>query len=194
MKHKQAPLFPVKPEGSDKLNILRGLDRDEVEPFASEIVSKIEPHCVRVEMAGSIRRRRAMVNDIDFVAQPKPNSWLKIIKTLRREFDAVTEKQGEKLATLYLPFASKQNQGYLQVDLYRASKRTWGILLLIRTGSKEYNIYLAKLAIHEGYRLAYSKGLLNEKGDVIASETEEDVFQALDLDYIPPEDRELKRE
>lgn len=194
MKHKQAPLFPEKSGKSDGLKVLRGLERTEVEPFAQKLVSKIEPHCVRVEAAGSIRRRKATVNDIDIVIQPRPNSWLEIIKTLRREFDAVTEKQGEKLATLFLPFVSKQGQGYLQVDLYRASKATWGILLLIRTGSKEHNIYLAKLAIRKGYHLAYSKGLLNEKDEVVASETEEDVFQALGLDYLPPEDRELKRE
>ena len=194
MSHRQAPLFPEKPEGSDKLHILRGLDRAEVEPFAATIVSTIAPHCVRVEVAGSIRRRRPTVNDVDVLVQPKPNAWLEIIKSLRREFNAVTEKQGEKLATLFLPFVSKQGQGYLHVDLYRASKATWGILLLIRTGSKEHNIYLAKLAIHKGYHLAYSKGLLDEKDEVVASKTEEDVFQALDLDYLPPEDRELKRE
>ena len=193
-KNKQRPLFPEDSDTSDKFNKLRGLDRSEVEPLAFKIVSTIDPYCSRVEVAGSIRRRKPTVNDIDIVVQPKPNSWIQLIKAIRREFDAVTEKQGEKLATLYVPFASKQGQGHLQVDLYRATRTTWGILLLIRTGSAEHNIYLAKLAIRKGYRLAYSKGLLNEKGVVIASETERDVFQALGLDYIPPQDRELKKE
>ena len=71
---------------------------------------------------------------------------------------------------------------------------TWGILLLIRTGSSEHNIKLCNLAIRKGYRLAYSQGLLNEEGEVIASRTEREVFQALGLDYVSPEDRELKKE
>ena len=191
--HKQSSLFP----DSDKpsaLNVLRGLERAEVEPLASKIVSSIDSYCTRVEVAGSIRRRRDTVNDIDLVVEPKPQCWIKLINEMRRGFNAVTEKQGDKLATLHVPFASKQGQGYVQVDLYRASKITWGILLLIRTGSAEYNIFLAKLAIRKGYRLTYSKGLLNEKGKVIASKTERDVFQALELDYISPQDREVKKQ
>jgi len=194
MADKQTSLFPKDSDKADALNLLRNVDRSEVEPLAFKIVSVIEPYCVRVEVAGSIRRRRPTVNDIDLVIQPKPYSWTEIIKAIRSEFGAVTEKQGEKLATLYVPFADKQGQGYVQVDLYRASESTWGILLLIRTGSAEYNIFLAKLAIRKGYRLAYSKGLLNEKGEVIASKTEKDVFQALGLDYIPPQDRETKKQ
>jgi len=194
MSPKQTSLFPKDPDSPDALKILRGLDRSEVEPLALKIVNTIEPHCIRVEVAGSIRRRRPTVNDIDLVIQPKSNSWLQLIKAIRREFDAVTEKQGQKLATLYVPFASKQGQGLLQVDLYRASRSTWGILLLIRTGSAEHNISLAKLAIRKGHHLAYSRGLLNQGGEIIASETERDVFQALGLDYIPPEERELKKE
>ena len=192
MTRKQSSLFPDS-DTSDTLNVLRGLDRAEVEPLALKIISVIEPYCLKAQIAGSIRRCKGTVNDIDIVVEPKPQSWIKIIKEIRREFDAITEKQGDKLATLHVPFASKQGRGHVQVDLYRASERTWGILLLIRTGSAKHNIYLCNLAIRKGYRLAYSKGLLNKKGEVIASKTERDVFQALELDYIPPQDRELKK-
>jgi len=188
--HKQRSLFP-EPEKSGTLNVLRNLDRAEVEPLASKIVNTIGPYCIRTEVAGSIRRRKSTVNDIDIVVLPKPQSWIQVIKEIRRKFDAITEKQGEKLATLYVIFASKDGQGYVEVDLYRASEGTWGILLLIRTGSAEHNIYLANLAIRKGFHLAYSKGLLNEKGEVVASKTEEEVFQALGLDYKSPEDREV---
>jgi len=192
MTHKQSSLFPDVDKPST-LNVLRGLERAEVEPLASKIVSSVGPYCTRVDVAGSIRRRKDTVNDIDIVAEPKPQSWIKIIKEIRREFGAITEKQGQKLATLYVPFVSKQGRGHVQVDLYRASESTWGILLLIRTGSAEHNIYLCSLAIRKGYRLAYSRGLLNEKGEVIASKTERDVFQALELNYIQPQDREVKK-
>lgn len=190
MNHKQLPLFPHSDNTLDTLNILRGLDRSEIEPLAFKILTTIEPYCTRSEIAGSIRRRKGQVNDIDIVLVPKPQSWIEIIKEIRRQFDAVTEKQGQKLATLYVPFASKQGHGHVQVDLYRASEGTWGILLLIRTGSKEHNVHLCKLALSKGYRLAYSHGLLNDKGEIIASKTEREVFQALGLDYVTPRDRE----
>jgi DNA polymerase (family 10) len=193
MTHKQTALFPNS-DTSDTFNVLRGLERAEIEPFALKIIRAIQPYCTKVEVAGSIRRQKDAVNDIDIVVEPKPHSWIKLLKEIRRKFDAVTEKQGAKLATLYVPFVSKQGQGHVQVDLYRASRRTWGILLLIRTGSAKHNIYLASLALRKGYRLAYSKGLLNEKGEVVASKTERDVFQALGLDYIAPKDREVKGE
>ena len=193
MTYKQNSLFPDS-DTLDTLNVLRDLDRSEVEPLAFKIIRAIEQYCLKAQIAGSIRRRKGKVNDIDIVVEPKPQSWIRIIKEIRREFDAITEKQGEKLATLHMPFASKQGHGHVQVDLYRASQNTWGILLLIRTGSAQHNVYLCNLAIRKGYRLAYSKGLLNEKGEIIASKTEPDVFQALGLDYIPPRDREVKKE
>jgi DNA polymerase/3'-5' exonuclease PolX len=156
MTRKQTPLFPDS-DKSDTFSVLRGLDRAEIEPLALRIISAIESYSVKAVVAGSIRRQKDAVNDIDIVVEPKPHSWVKIIREIRRKFDAVTEKQGAKLATLYVPFVSKQGQGYVQVDLYRATKRTWGILLLIRTGSAKHNIYLASLALRKGYRLAYSK-------------------------------------
>jgi len=175
------------------VKILRGLSRVEVEPLVAKILSTIQPHCTRAEVAGSIRRRKDTINDIDFVVEPKPQGWTKLIKEIRRAFDASTEKQGAKLATLYVPFKSRQGQGLVQIDLYRASKSTWGVMLLIRTGSAQHNIYLCNLAIRQGQRLAYSRGLLNEEGEVIASKTEEDVFQGLGLEYILPPDREIKK-
>jgi len=199
MTHKQSSLFP-KSNAPDKLNVLRDLDRPEVEPLAFKILYAIEPFCEKAQIAGSIRRRRGGVNDIDIVVLPKPESWLEIIKTVRREFDAITEKQGDKLATLYLPFVNRTGKGHIQVDLYRASQSIWGILLLVRTGSAEHNVYLCNLALAKGLRLEYSRGVvdynfpcLSGMGEVIADKTEEEVFEALGLPFILPQDREVAK-
>jgi DNA polymerase (family 10) len=188
MTGEQKTLFP-KPE----MNVLRDLDRSEVEPLAFKILQVVEPLCEKVQIAGSIRRRKGGVNDIDLVIQPKPEcaAWLNIIKQIRSEFDAVTEKQGEKLAVMYVPFASRQGQGYVQVDLYRATRATFGILLLVRTGSKEHNVHLCNVALAKGMRLLYSQGLVDKDGKVIAGKTEEEVFEALGLPFVVPQDREI---
>jgi DNA polymerase (family 10) len=185
------------------LNVLQGLDRAEVEPLVVKILKLIEPWCVRSEVAGSFRRGKAVINDLDIVVEPKPlpGSWLQIVKAVRTYFNCVTEKQGDKLATLYLPFARKKIAkfdekplrlgGYIQVDLYRADAKTWGVLLLVRTGSKEHNVKLCDLAISKGLRLQYSVGLTDQAGCVVAGRTEEEVFSALGLGYIEPNDREV---
>lgn len=190
MSKKQSTLFP---NTSDALNVLQGLDRAEVEPLAFKILEAIEPYCVRVEGAGSFRRQKQTVNDLDIVVQlkPIPLYWLQIIKVVRSEFGALTVKQGDKLAILNVRFASKQGQGYVQVDLYRADPNTWGILLLVRTGSKEHNVKLCNLAISKGLRLQYSVGLTDKYGNVVAGRTEEEVFAALGMPYVVPQDREV---
>lgn len=192
MNKKQSTLFPKKDEPRKKdLTILRDLERSEVEPLAFKILTEIEPFCEKVQIAGSIRRRKPTINDIDIVVQPNSDSWLKIIKTIRYDYDAITEKQGDKLATFYVPFASKQGLGHIQVDLYRATRSTWGILLLVRTGSAEHNVHLCNLALTKGLRLKYSQGLVDSKGNVIAGKTEEEIFAALGLGYVEPKDREI---
>lgn len=195
MSGKQSSLFPNASKPSNTLNVLQGLDRAEVEPLGIMISHVLGAFCDRILFAGSLRRGKNVVNDLDFVVLPKilpPGCWVNMLKALRKDFDAVTQKQGDKLATLYLPFSSlKQGPGHIQVDFYRADASTWGILLLVRTGSKEHNVKLCNLAIQKGLRLQYSVGLTDRSGRVVAGRTEEEVFHALGLPYIDPKDREV---
>jgi DNA polymerase (family 10) len=197
---KQSILFPgsnpARTTTSDALNVLQGLDRSEVEPLAARMLETIGTFCVGVEVAGSFRRGKAVINDLDVVVQPTAafgfSSWLKILKAVRVTFGAVTETQGNKASRMYLPFSSqKQGNGYVQVDFYCAEATTWGVLLLVRTGSKEHNVKLCNLAIAKGLRLKYSVGLLNDSGHVVAGRTEEEVFAALGLPFVPPQEREV---
>lgn len=193
MSDRQDTLFP---DTRKELLVLEGLDRSEVEPLAFKILREIEPYCLQAEVAGSLRRRRGVVNDLDLVVLPKPKPtnllyWRKIIKIMRDEFDAITVAQGPKLARFNIPFTSKVGRGFVQVDLYRAELDTWGILLLVRTGSKEHNVKLCNLAISKGLRLKYSVGLIDGSGRVVAGRSEEEVFAALGLPWIPPAEREV---
>lgn len=64
---------------------------------------------------------------------------------------------------------------------------TWGTLVLIRTGSAEHNIKLSMIAQKKGLKLSHSG--LTKNGEVITS-TEKEIFKALDLPYVEPEERE----
>jgi len=146
--------------------------------LAEQIIEQIRPHCERIEVAGSIRRKKSEVRDIDIVLIPKPLLWHRITATLQRNMDAKAVKRGDIIAQLTVKDVN--------ADLYSATEQTWGALLLIRTGSAERNINLSKRALSMGMKLTHS-GLV-KSGKVIAS-TEKEIFEALGLSYIEPEER-----
>lgn len=157
------------------------MELERAQKIADEVVTKLSPYCSRLEVAGSIRRRKPTVNDIDIVLIAS-DPW-----NLEHEILGLAQ-----------PFAPQLSGGKLkrfkykgvQVDLYFADERTWATLLLIRTGSKESNIRLATLAKKKGWHLAASgDGLFNEHDDRTAGDSEESIFKALGLPYQRPEER-----
>ncbi|MBA7716801.1 hypothetical protein ES703_125879 [subsurface metagenome] len=80
--------------------------------------------------------------------------------------------------------------GGTQLDVYYATPETFATLLLIRTGSKDNNIRLCTLAKKKAWRLfADGSGLFNERGERIAGDSEESIYEALGLRYQLPEER-----
>jgi len=146
--------------------------------IAKEVIKRLNPYCQRIEVAGSVRRRKYKVNDIDFVLIPSDlwNLNQEILKLGR------VKMSGNKIMRVMV--------GLVQVDLYFADEETWATLLLIRTGSKENNIRLATLAKKKRWHLAASgDGLFNETGERIAGETEQSIYDALGLPYQLPQGR-----
>jgi DNA polymerase (family 10) len=150
--------------------------------IAGEIVKKLAPYCKRIEIAGSIRRQRPFPRDIDIVLIPS-DAWNLEAEVLSLARPFQPKLSGEKL--------KRFNYNGTQVDLYYATEETWATLLLIRTGSAAHNIKLATLAKKRGWHLyADGQGLFDENGKRIAGESEESIFEALGLEYVPPEKRE----
>ena len=163
----------------------------EAEALAFKILQVIEPCCERVSIAGSVRRRRPEPNDIDIVLIPKPFMWNQIQTSMRAELDARQGIAGTQLIRMYIPFANAPAPDrHIQVDFYAATEQTWGTILLIRTGSTDHNIRLCTHAKALDMMLSASRGVI-EKGKVVASKTEEEIFKALILPYVAPGDREV---
>jgi DNA polymerase (family 10) len=178
---KQAKLFSEK-----ETPILKELSLNEAEKIANQIKTAVCVHCERLEVAGSIRRKKPLVHDIDFVAVAKNDAeWKKISEKLKR-MKAKPGCAGSSIIKAYLPC---QN-GLFQVDIYRAKPSTFGVHLLIRTGSAEHNMWLAGYAISKGMRLKYSEGLIKE-GRAVAGADEKGVFTALGLPCPAPTHREI---
>ena len=146
----------------------------------------MEFHCDRIEVAGSIRREKPKVHDVDFVVVTKSDAdWKRISNTLTYN-KAKHSCSGNQLIKTFLPCRN----GMFQVDFYRARPSTFGVHLLIRTGSADHNMWLAGYAISKGMRLKYSEGLLKE-GVPISGEDEKGVFAALGLICPMPSQREI---
>lgn len=78
------------------------------------------------------------------------------------------------------------------LDLYYATPDTWGTTLLVRTGSAAHNIKLVEAGKHllPARLLKVSRGVVDTAGRVVASRTEEEIFAALGVPFVAPEDRE----
>ena len=156
--------------------------------LADRIVHHIDHLCDKIQVVGSIRRKRPEVHDIDIVLIPQAWMWNTIIQRLKNTMLADVVKAGSELVSLKIPRSILTET--IQVDIYKARPETWGVLLLIRTGSKEHNIMLCSRAKSMGLMLSAALGVIKD-GKVIASRSEQEIFEALGMEFVEPEKREV---
>ncbi|RDV84180.1 DNA polymerase/3'-5' exonuclease PolX [Ammonifex thiophilus] len=134
----------------------------------------------RVELAGSIRRFKETVGDVDILAaSTRPEEVIKVFTTLPLVAEVLAQGPTK---------ASVRTGDGLQIDLRVVPPESYGAALCYFTGSKAHNIRVRELAVKKGLKV-------NEYGvfrgeERIAGATEEEVYAALGLPYIPPEIRE----
>lgn len=180
--------------------ISKRTDLETAEKITFELLSKIKEYFVKYEVCGSIRRRRPDVGDIDIVAIARPNTVEKIsefVKNIDPDGESEAKNLGKSGASRYLNgelIKRFQFKG-MSVDLYLADENTFETLVLIRTGSKEHNIKLTKLARSKGLKLfASGKGLcqIDENDNIVKTiSTQENEILRILLGTIPaPHERE----
>ncbi|MFC0863311.1 DNA polymerase/3'-5' exonuclease PolX [Sphaerimonospora cavernae] len=133
----------------------------------------------RIAHAGSLRRMRETIGDIDILAVGPPG-----LMDLFARQPYVTEviAKGERKTSV------RTDRG-LQVDLRVVPAESWGAAMIYFTGSKEHNVRIREMAVKKGWKLS-EYGLFDGEDHLIASETEEDVYDALGMRWIPPTLRE----
>jgi DNA polymerase (family 10) len=151
----------------------------------------------QIEVAGSYRRRMETVGDIDIlVASDKP-------KTVMQCFQNYSEVErviaaGTTRGTIIL-------RSGLQVDLRILPRRSYGAALHYFTGSKAHNIAVRTLGVERGLRISEygvfrvpkgkkAEDVGVEEGERVGGVKEEDVFRAVNMDWVPPELRENRGE
>jgi DNA polymerase (family X) len=156
----------------------------QVMPIAEEMVASLAERddVQRVDYAGSLRRFRETIGDVDLlVAATDPSGIMEAFTS----HDRVHRVQGHGDTK-----SSIVTHDGLQVDLRVVPPDSYGAALVYFTGSKAHNIRLRQRAIDRGWKLSEYALEDAETGQVQAAATEEDVYDALGLRWIHPERRE----
>jgi DNA polymerase (family 10) len=140
------------------------------------------PGCQRCTYAGSLRRWRETVGDVDILAAAADSAPLMAAFTALPEVAAVIASGPTK--------TSIRTSAGLQVDLRVVQLDAWGAALQYFTGSQAHNVAVRQIAIRQKLKLSEYGLFDNETGDLIVSRTEEEVYARLGLAWIPPALRE----
>ncbi len=188
--HKICPLFGFD-EKTEK-NILEGiafLKRSkgrfllgEILPRVKEVYQKLKSlkEVEKIDPAGSLRRMRETIGDVDFLV---------ISKNPEKVMDFFVSLPGIVKIWGKGPTKSsvRMKEGF-DMDIRVVSTKSYGSALQYFTGSKEHNIAIRKIAMDRGLKLS-EYGLFRGPR-MIAGKTEEEIYKALGMDWIPPELRE----
>jgi DNA polymerase (family 10) len=139
----------------------------------------------KLEAAGSYRRRKETIGDVDILATSKKPEKVMDYFVKFPEIDYVYAK-GPTKTMVRLKIG-------LDVDIRVVSEESFGAALAYFTGSKDHNIKLREIAIKKGWKLN-EYGLFDKNEKMIAGKTEEEIYEKLNMQFIPPEMRENRGE
>jgi DNA polymerase (family X) len=143
------------------------------------------PGCARCGYAGSLRRMRETIGDVDILAAARSPADA---RPLMDAFTALGDV-AEVIASGDAKTSVRTSRG-LQVDLRVVPPDAWGAALQYFTGSQAHNVRTREIAVRKRLKLS-EYGLFDAvSGDLIVSGTEEEVYRRLGMSWIPPELRE----
>jgi DNA polymerase (family 10) len=162
---------------------------DEAMAVAEEMVGQLAAvtGCLACTYAGSLRRMRETIGDIDILAAARESRPL---------MDAFTglPSVAEVIARGPTKSSVRTRAHGLQVDLRVVAPEAWGAALQYFTGSKAHNIRIREIAVRKGLKLSEYGLFRVDDGELVVSETEEDVYDRLGLPWIAPTLREDRGE
>ncbi|MFI6496073.1 DNA polymerase/3'-5' exonuclease PolX [Nonomuraea typhae] len=146
--------------------------------LAEQVIGSLSDLTDRIAYAGSLRRMKDTIGDIDVLAVAP----VEIMERFRsRPYVAEVIAAGDKKTSV-------RTTAGVQVDLRVVPAESWGAAMQYFTGSKEHNVTIREIAVKKGWKL--SEYGLFEGERVIAAESEEDIYAALGMQYVPPPMRE----
>jgi DNA polymerase (family X) len=176
---------------------------------ADSIIAVLCPLCDRIQIAGSLRRGRPTVGDIEILYVPKyemrdvPRE--NTLFSDRLKISLADERIEQALAAGTIGKRPKKDGSFtwgesnkfamhtgsrIPVDFFATDERRWWVSLVIRTGSAAMNLELTTAAQRAGKSLlAYGEGVRQPDGSVFRAESEQHVFELCGVPYREPEKR-----
>ena len=152
--------------------------------IAEKTMEELRPHCERIEIAGSIRRKKAEPNDIKIVAIPKPYD----IGLFESGIATVVNRWKRVKGELPCKYTQRILPEGIKLDLFFAIPGNWGLIFAMRTGSAEFSHkVLATGWAKNGYKSEH--GMLKRGSSKIVVREEIELFKMIGLKWIEPEDR-----
>lgn len=163
------------------------MELQKAKQIAERVMAELSPHCDRIAIAGSIRRNKPEVKDIEIVAIPKSYD----IGLFETGMATVVNKWQKVKGELPCKYTQRVLPEGIKLDLFFAEPLNWGLIFAIRTGSADYSHkVLANAWVKAGY---YSKDgyLYDAAGHHYAVREEIDLYRRIGLKYIDPEMRSI---
>lgn len=152
--------------------------------IAAALREELAPHCHRIEIAGSIRRRKPDPRDIELVAIPKPYDvglFASGIALVLGQYQVLKGTLPCKYTQRRIP---RQDEPPVKLDFFTATPENWGLIFAIRTGSADYSHRLAQAWVARGYHSV--NGMLHRGDRPIAVPEESDLFRICGMEYAEP--------
>jgi DNA polymerase/3'-5' exonuclease PolX len=154
--------------------------------IAQAVVEQLRPHTERIEIAGSIRRKKPEVKDIEVVCIPNPYDTGLFENGLASVVNRWQKVKGE----LPCKYTQRILPEGIKLDLFFAVPENWGLIYAMRTGSAEYSSrVLGNGWVKSGYHSI--NGMLNNGTHIIEVREEEDLFRLIGIPWVEPEKRNL---
>ena len=173
--------------------------------IAGQVVDLLRPHCHRIEIAGSIRRRKPEPSDIEIVVLPKPydvglfesgiaavvSRWPKVKGELEPGC-----RYTQRIVPLVPPLEESLpgrcgKMGDVKLGLFLPAPEAWGLILAIRTGSAAFAHFVLAMTWHRmGYMSQGGVLVHQQTGERRTFAEEADLFSFLGLNWTTPERRE----
>ncbi|MBA7704856.1 hypothetical protein ES703_113678 [subsurface metagenome] len=171
------------------------MELNKARKIAETLKELLEGSCERIDIAGSIRRRKPEVGDIELLCIPKfvdgedvldrelkNMVFLGILALRLSKLGRRTYGPKNKLM-VYVPSG-------IGVDIFSTTEEYWPVALVVRTGGKETNIRISMAAQEKGYQFhAYGSGFSTPNGEIVCR-SEREVFETVDLPYLEPWERD----
>lgn len=160
---------------------------NQADRIAKEIIEYLQKNAPieKIEIAGSLRRRREIIGDIDLLVTSKnPMQVSTVFKNYPDSHKVVLD--GEKKTTIEL-----KDGMHLELRIFEPSE--YATALIHTTGNQQHNIELRKIALKHNWKIS-EYGLFDRDGKKFPIQTEEDFYKKLGFSYIPPQLRENRGE